>query len=50
MGTGMVPMETLSRSDVFLAVMGGTIVGGMILWIFGALVEWAFNKDEDEEQ
>ena len=42
-------METLSKSDVFLAVMGGTIVGGMILWIFGALTEWAFNRDGDDE-
>ena len=48
MGTGIVPMETLSKSDVFLAVMGGTIAGGLVLWVFGWMTELLqYDSDDD---
>ena len=46
---GMV-MEQLSRADIFLAVMGGTIAGGLVLWVFGWMTEWLQAEDEDEGQ
>lgn len=43
-------MEPLTRSDVFLAVMGGTIAGGLVLWVFGWMTEWLQAEDKDEDE
>lgn len=41
-------MELLSRSDIVIGVAVGTIIGGMVLWIFGLLTEWWQGYDDDQ--